>query len=206
MKMTLSQMAAKVGKSERTVLRWINGEVEKVRLAARDLGNGMYEVDALDLQRLSKHEFSTSALDALERIEENQRAIITRLERIEAQLENRSTARHSERQIARAGPEQASSTEKPEPKPRPTPASGGSSEMPAHLVGWRKFARDHNIGESTVQKAIEAGRLTIIEGEWKVEKAIIKGALDAAGRAQFYKRFRANEHWQGCLECPHDID
>lgn len=106
------------------------------------------------------------------------------------------------KQIARAGPSPA-----PRPAQRSKSAPGpASAEMPAGLVGWRSFARAHNIGESTVQKAIESGRLQITPGEWKVDKTTIKGALDQAGRAQFYRRFRANEHWQNCPDCPHDSD
>lgn len=208
MRVTVSQLAAYVGRSERTVQRWLNGEQQKIRLEAQDLGNGYYEVSEAELQHLARQEFSTAALDTLQRIEANQIAILNRLERIEAWIAEGGTRRQIspiKQQIARAGPEQEESSDtQVGQEPRSAPVI--VSQLPGGLVGWRAFARLHGIGESTVQKAIEKGKLEIEPGEWKVEKAIVKGALNQAGRARFYRMFRANVHWQNCPDCPHDGD
>src|SRR5258708_2169233 len=63
----------------------------------------------------------------------------------------------------------------------------GQGTLPGDLVSYPQFARLHNIGVSTVQKAIETGRLQVVRGQWKQGQAIVQKALDAAGRAQFYE-------------------
>ncbi len=58
-------------------------------------------------------------------------------------------------------------------------------ELPPDLNGWRDFARQHGVPETTVQKAKESGRLPIIPGKWKVGRQRATGALDQAGQRQF---------------------
>lgn len=78
-----------------------------------------------------------------------------------------------------------------------------SDDLPDNLVSYPQFARLHNIGASTVQKAIESGRLQVVRGEWKTARAIVKTALDATGRAEFVELFQGNEHFVRCENCPH---
>jgi hypothetical protein len=56
------------------------------------------------------------------------------------------------------------------------------SELPPDLVGWRQYARDLGIHESTLNKAIASGRVPVVRGHWKVGRAIIEVALDERGR------------------------
>src|SRR5260221_781300 len=60
-----------------------------------------------------------------------------------------------------------------------------SDDLPDNLVSYPQFARLHNIGASTVQKAIESGRLQVVHGQWKHSRAVVKMALDATGRSKF---------------------
>lgn len=82
----------------------------------------------------------------------------------------------------------------------PAPAQSG---LPGGLVSWRSFSNLHGISEGTAKKAISSGRLSIVEGEWRVGKALIKGALDAQGRSRFYGLYNTNPHWKDCTDCPH---
>jgi hypothetical protein len=84
---------------------------------------------------------------------------------------------------------------------RPAQTQGGA--LPDNLVGWRFFSRLHGIGESTTQAAIEAGRLQIVPGEWKVGRTTTKGALDQAGRAKFYTLYHDKPQFKPCDNCPH---
>lgn len=79
------------------------------------------------------------------------------------------------------------------------------SDMPEGLVGWRRFAQQHSFPETTVQNAIKDGRLRIIEGTWTVGRAPVRGALDQAGQAQFYRMYHTFERFQACPDCPHDV-
>ena len=78
-----------------------------------------------------------------------------------------------------------------------------SDDLPDNLVSYPMFARLHGISVSTVQKAIDANRLTVIRGRWKQGQAIVQKALDANGRARFVELFQGNEHFKVCSECPH---
>lgn len=81
------------------------------------------------------------------------------------------------------------------------PAQGDT--LPGDLVSYPQFARIHSISVSTVQKAVDAGRLAVVRGQWKQGKSIVQNALDASGRAQFYTLYHGNEHFVECAECPH---
>lgn len=204
MKLTVSQLAAKVGKSERTVKRWLNGENQKIRLAARDLGNGMYEVDQVDLQRLSKHEFSTAALDALERIEENQQEIVVRMERLEKRLFALEALLSAQpvKQVARAV-----RMVRTDIQPLPTFGSDESSEG---LEIATVFAQRHlplmakeQIAR-LVQTVRENGSVLMVAGKYKHGKATASYALNAQGKHAFWEVMHTRGGFEACDDCPHD--
>lgn len=103
--------------------------------------------------------------------------------------------------------------------PLPTPAAGPATStlrhrraeyatrpgdtLPEGLIGWRQFAAYHNIAPSTVQRAVEAGRLPVQRGRWKVGRAIVEMALDATGQHRFIELFAANPGFKACNLCPH---
>ena len=78
-----------------------------------------------------------------------------------------------------------------------------SNDLPDDLVSYPMFARLHGIGTSTLQKAIESGRLDAVHGNWKTARAIVKTALNAAGRQRFYELYSSNPHFVACPDCPH---
>lgn len=80
------------------------------------------------------------------------------------------------------------------------------SDMPPELVGWRLFCWHlHGIPESTVHKAIHGKRphIPIVPGSWTVGKAPVREALDAQGRAIFYRRYHLHPKFKRCPQCPH---
>jgi len=56
---------------------------------------------------------------------------------------------------------------------------------------------------STVKRAIDGGRLPILEGEWKVGRVIVRGVLDRQGQAQFHELYHAAAGFKVCPDCPH---
>lgn len=80
---------------------------------------------------------------------------------------------------------------------------GDSIWLSDELVAWRSFARAHHIAETTIQKAIENGRLPVVPGEWKRGRTTYREALDAAGRHAFYEQYSSNPNFTPCQNCPH---
>lgn len=61
----------------------------------------------------------------------------------------------------------------------------GADDLPEGWVSWRSFAQAHGVPASTVQKAIDVGRLTVTRGRWKVGQSWCLGALDPEQQQQF---------------------
>jgi len=70
-------------------------------------------------------------------------------------------------------------------------------------MAWRTFAELHGLAPSTVKRAIDGGRLTMVEGEWKVGRVMVRGVLDQQGQAQFYGLYHAATGFKMCPQCPH---
>ncbi len=77
-------------------------------------------------------------------------------------------------------------------------------ELPGGLVALQSFFKLHTMPESTVRRAVAAGRLPTIEGDWKIGHARVKQALDAGGRAAFYRLYAHHPSFTPCEQCPHD--
>ena len=54
-----------------------------------------------------------------------------------------------------------------------------------------------------VKRAIDGGRLAVVEGEWKVGRVMVRGVLDQQGQAQFYGLSHAATGFKACPQCPH---
>lgn len=157
MRCTPAQLAAYVGKSERTIHRWLASG----KLPYKRLTGGLIEVDDALLTSPDETQEGT-ILAALHRIEE-------KLDRLAANVDTLS---------AQPAPRYRVHTEHAEYSVKPV-----SSELPEGLIGWREYCQARGIPQTTVQKAIKRGDVPIIEGRWKVGKAIVQGALDEEGRA-----------------------
>ena len=56
---------------------------------------------------------------------------------------------------------------------------------------------------STVKRAIDGGRLRIVEGEWKVGRVMVRGVLDHQGQAPFSGLSHAAAGFKACPHGPH---
>lgn len=130
--LTTTQIAAKLGISERTALRWI----AQKRLTARLLKNGRYAVSSDDLKALAP----TYAEQVIEsRVIELERQIRILEARVE-QLEKRPAV--SPARILR---------------PAPAPYSTGAASTEKGLPSARSFAELHNVTRWRMEGQIKAG-------------------------------------------------
>lgn len=86
---------------------------------------------------------------------------------------------------------------------RAAPTLRLSSSLPDGLVSWRAFAKAHRLPETTVSKALDAGRLPSVAGKWKDGRAYVLRALDADGRRAFYALWGDRPDFARCAGCPH---
>jgi len=102
-----------------------------------------------------------------------------------------------------------SATYTPYPRRRtPPPAREAYSELPEGLRSWHDVANAHGIPESTMQSAVENGRLPVIAGSWRIGRHshTLTHALDAAGLQAFYRLYSPSPRFKPCPECPHTLD
>ncbi len=83
-------------------------------------------------------------------------------------------------------------------------ATQEQTQLPDGLISWWSFADVHHIAHSTISKAVKTGRLASVRGEWRAGRALVKEALDAPGRRQFWELYHSNPHFQACPDCPHE--
>lgn len=160
MKATPAQLAAYVGKSERTIHRWLASN----KWPHKRLPGGLVEVD-------------DSLLSPPEEGQENAiPAILATLTRLEEKLDTlAASVGHLTAQPAprvRVHTEHAEYTIKP-----------AQGELPEGLTAWRDYAKEKGIPESTVLHAIDRGEIPIVRGKWKRGRVYILAALDEQGRA-----------------------
>lgn len=79
----------------------------------------------------------------------------------------------------------------------------GLPPLPDGLVSVASFAEAHGIPPQTWRKALQVGRLPTVEGEWRVGRALTRHALDADGRATFYRLWGDRPTFRRCSDCPH---
>lgn len=159
MKATPAQLAAYVGKSERTINRWLASN----KWPHKRLPGGLVEVD--DTLLIPPEEQQENAIPA----------ILATLTRLEEKIDD--LAAHVATLSAQPAPRYQIHTERAEYNVRPA-----QSELPEGLIGWREYCQARGIPQTTVQKAISRGDVPVIRGKWKVGKAIVQAALDETGR------------------------
>lgn len=76
-------------------------------------------------------------------------------------------------------------------------------QLPGNLVTVEAFGNLHGVKRQTWEKAIRAGRLSVVRGEWKVPRGQAKYALDDEGRRRFVELWRHLDHFVRCDACPH---
>jgi hypothetical protein len=223
-----SQAAQLVGVSERTMRAWLAGhKIADARKTHLPGGPAQWEIPLTSLEGLTPLSRRSSARDGFEtaRIADLER----QLRSLDAQLQALTTRNGNlMRSRGRAGAwglsegadyppamsdgadELADASYAPAYAPRDrartvTRALHSTTALPDGLIPWREFAELHGISTSTVKDAIERGKLPIVQGNWKVERFYIKGALDAEGRRQFFRLWGHRPDYRPCIECPHTI-
>ena len=156
MKGTPAQIAAFVGRSERTIWRWIaSGKLPHTKLPG-----GLIEVE----DRL------------LTEPDEQEGALLARLTRIEEKLD-RLTASVSSLSVSQPQVTHHVRTTASLP---PGPAQG---ELPENLTPWRDYCDEKGYAQSTVKRAIDRGEIPVHRGKWKRGKVYILAAIDEEGKA-----------------------
>jgi excisionase family DNA binding protein len=183
MELTTTQIAAIVGKTERTVQRWIAEGKLKVTPGTK----GRYQISADDLEALTEQDPHAEEIATL-------RAQVTDLQERVSQLES----------LTSSGQGIAPRPRSKEVTREVTRTHTHTEPLPRGLTPWRAFSRQHGIAETTAQKAIASGRLQIVEGEWKAGNTRALGALDPAGQALFFQLYHDNPNFLTCPQCPHE--
>lgn len=186
----LQDAAHRLRISEKTLRRWVHqGKIEHT------IDHGRYlipERALIEIEARKAAASDTTLVDRIEAVETQINALSDRLSEMEKILKEKY-------------PAPAPYETRPAP-PRKTRLIHNGGQLPDGLVGWRQFADLHNIAQSTVQRAIESGRLDIVRGHWKQGRAWVEMALDAAGRQHFYELFSAtNPGFKRCGKCPHNV-
>ncbi len=158
MKATIAQLAAYVGKSERTMHRYLaSGKYPHKRLPG-----GLIEIE-------------DSLLIAPE--SEQEGLLLAALQRVEQKLDTLSavvaTLTHSD---TRAG---AGTPPAKREKAATTPSQG---ELPGELTAWRDYCQTKGYPESTVKHAIDRGDIPVHHGKWKRGNHYILAAIDEEGK------------------------
>jgi excisionase family DNA binding protein len=189
MEVTVTQAAALLGKSERTIQRYI----EKGRLQARQLPGHRTVVNVEDLETLRGEMVDIEGI--LSHLESLQQEVDT--------LKRTVSALQSQLEALSSSPAPAPSTRRVVPQK----LEGPGTALPDGLVSWRSFATLHGLDEkkhTAIQNAVNDGRLPVVRGHWREGKALVRQALDEAGRAKFYDLYHDRADFQRCPQCPHE--
>jgi hypothetical protein len=162
MKATRTQLAAYVGKSERTIIRWLASG----KWPHRQLPGGLIEID--DSLLNPPEESQESAIPA----------ILATLTRLEEKIDNLAAIAGTLAAQPASKPPFRTHTERAEYTVTPS-----ISELPEGLTAWRDYAREKGYPESTIKHAIERGEVPIIVGKWKRGRAYILAAINDEGKA-----------------------
>jgi hypothetical protein len=194
---TLQEACLALAIDQVTLYRWLKrANIEPIRDTADERKRLLTLAQVKDLARTHNRQLQGKNIaDALQLTED----ITARLEALEKQVSDLAGQLAALREQKPGPPVRVLRPAKAEYETK-VPSGYG---LPAGLVSWRKFAEDHGMPGSTVKRAIDAGSLSIEPGPWKVGRVYIKGALDAAGRAQFWEMYHTSERFTPCPDCPH---
>jgi excisionase family DNA binding protein len=197
-KLTVKEVATRLGKDERTIRRWIDAGT----LAAQPGVNGRLLIDEEDVERLEEDLLPLANQSAQQAKIPN---LEERLHSVEDELAQ-LRARVAQFELLIKPPQVVEGSMTPRLPARNTTHHNTpqSSDMPAGLVGWREFCKHiHGVSESTVHKAIQAEKIPVVDGNWTVGKAPVRQALDVVGQAIFYMLYKDNPNFTRCDHCPH---
>lgn len=183
MKGTPAQLAAYVGKSERTIHRWLaNGRLPYTRLAG-----GLVEVD--DRLLFAPDEQEGAILARLTRIEE-------KLDKLSADVAALAASRPQPvQQPARPAPVVRLHTEQAEYHVRP--------DIPAGSVQVFAFAKAHNIPSGTAKDQIKSGRLQNEAPDSKSRPGEQEHYFTPEQQQAALQLWRYHPRFQECADCPH---
>jgi excisionase family DNA binding protein len=173
MDLTTTQIAALVGKSERTVQRWIDaGTIQAERISA-----GRYRIDESEIQRLA-HDPHADQIAELRAEVRELRARLTELEAIVTSLT-----------VTKA-------------RPAPTIRSGPlSAAAPGGAISARRFAEIHNITRETMQGWINRGEIATTPAAYGGRTQHQLNQEQQAQVIDFWNRLAVP--YQPCPQCPH---
>jgi len=187
--LTATQAASRIGVNEKTVRRWIDeGKMEAMHIKQNRLAIPLSEVERVTEEHSSTHLLPGRDEDITARVEALEKQVSDLAGQIATLLEQKPAPPVHILRPARA-----------EYRTEGLAESG----LPEGLVAWRAFAELHNVPETTVGRAIDAGSFRIVRGQWKVNRNTVLIALDAEGRAQFYELYHTRPDFAACPDCPH---
>jgi excisionase family DNA binding protein len=217
--LTTAEIAARVGKTERTVQRWLKSG----KLPALPLTGKRYGVNPKDLEHLKLPEHLTEsgeiALDVMqiqypleERYEHLQFTIDDLTERLHDAEEKIERLQYRLDQILKEVRENASGKKKAPTRRKSTTKKRNrlklgdiylDSILPLDLVSLTVFAEQHGVPWSAVTKAIKDYQLFPERGTWKDGWRTVKVAIDERGCKTFYELFHGRPGFTRCNACPH---
>ncbi len=217
--LTTAQIAARVGKTERTVQRWLKSG----KLPALPLTDKRYGVNPKDLEHLNLPEHLTEAgeiaLEVMqihypleEHYEQLQFTLDELMERLLDAEEKIERLQYRLDQILRevrehaVGKKNAPARRKNTTKKRKRLKRGEvylDSLLPLDLVSLTVFAEQHGVPWSVVTKAIKDYELFPERGTWKEGWRTVKVAIDERGCKTFYELFHGRPGFTRCTQCPH---
>lgn len=79
-----------------------------------------------------------------------------------------------------------------------------TGSLPAHLVSLTAFADLHGISQNTALTGVKIHLLQAQRGDWREKDGTpVALALDAKGRAAFYRSYNSTATFTACKQCPH---
>jgi hypothetical protein len=176
--LTATEAARLIGVSERTMRAWLKaGRVPGAVKTAPPREPARWQIPEDSARALLHLPEGTGSAGALsERLADMER----RIEQLEALM-----------QPSRAAPRAAEETHRTIPE-----------GIPEGLDGVTDWCRAHGVPETTLKHAVEAARLTVVSGRWKVGRAYVLHALDEAGHRQAYELWGRRETFRRCSRCP----
>jgi hypothetical protein len=215
--LTTVEIAARIGKDQRTVQRWLKSG----KLPALPLANNRYGVNPNDLEHLTRPKHVTESGKITLEVMQIQYPLEEKFEHLQLRVEDLSAQLYDAElkiehlqyrldQILKEVRENAASKKKAPArrtsKKRKRLRRGEiylDSLLPLDLVSLSAFAEEHGVPWSAVTKAIKDYELFVERGTWKDGWRTVKVAIDERGRATFYDLFHQHAKFKGCEDCPH---